>query len=70
MTDRFAPANLIAIGLLLIFVSAVAWAITGGPSVNWLPFGWQPQPTDLILPLGIAAGIVCIAGGIARALAD
>ena len=70
MTDRFTPANLVAIGLVLVFVSAIGWAITGGPSISLLPFGWRPQPTDLILPLGFAAGLICIVGGIARSLTD
>jgi exonuclease I len=70
VTDRFSPPNLVAIGLVLVFVSAIGWAITGGPCICVLPFGWHPQPTDLVLPLGLAAGLICIIGGIARILTD
>ena len=60
-----AAGKLVAIGLVLLFVSAVGWSVLGGPRMDVLPFGWRPQPTDLLGLLLPAAGLVCLASGVA-----
>ena len=60
-----AAGKLVAIGLVLLFASAVGWSVLGGPRMDVLPFGWRPQPTDLVGLLLPLAGLVCLASGIA-----
>jgi hypothetical protein len=59
-------ANLVAIGLVLLFVAAIVWAVTGGPNVDMLPFV-VGLPLDLGLLIA-AAGLVCLAGGVVMLL--
>jgi hypothetical protein len=59
---HFEPPDLFAIGLVLLFISAVGWAITGGPQISVMPFMSYIQP-DLVMPV-FALGVICVAGAI------
>jgi hypothetical protein len=58
----FDPSDLFAVGLVLLFISAVGWAITGGPKISLMPFSSYMQ-LDLVSPV-FALGVICVAGAI------
>jgi hypothetical protein len=58
----FEPSTLFAVGLVLLFLSAVGWAITGGPKVSVMPFSSYVQ-LDLVLPV-FALGAICLTSAI------
>lgn len=62
MKKDFDPSDLFAVGLVLLFISAVGWAITGGPKISLMPFSSYMQ-LDLVSPV-FALGVICVAGAI------
>jgi hypothetical protein len=58
----FEPSTQFAVGLVLLFLSAVGWAITGGPKVSVMPFSSYVQ-LDLVLPV-FALGVICVTSAI------